>query len=345
MIGLDVGGANLKAVHLETSRHLQRPFALWQQPERLAGEIERLLADLGCSRHDEIAVTMTGEMCDCFHNRTQGVMEIAAAVFSAAQRFSRSRSDVHFYSVEGRFHHLPLSSNEASLLASSNWHASASWLARSTQSAGLWIDVGSTTCDVIAVGGGRVLSTARSDWDRMLSGELLYAGVERSNLVGIAAEIRVDNQPVALINELFATTLDIMTILGMRQANGQSSHTADGRDDRLEYCYARLARAVARDDDVELRPWLIRCAQELYQALRSRLSAVILQQTNRFFPDATSCSYWCGGQADRLIEEATAHAAASASQPLTMHRGDSPFPESVTAPAFAVASLASSIVV
>ena len=43
IIGIDVGGANLK---LADGRgfHLSRPFALWRHPERLAAELKALLA-------------------------------------------------------------------------------------------------------------------------------------------------------------------------------------------------------------------------------------------------------------------------------------------------------------
>ncbi len=49
-IGLDIGGANLKASN-GRSRSLSRPFAIWKEPERLAVELRELLQDfVGASR-------------------------------------------------------------------------------------------------------------------------------------------------------------------------------------------------------------------------------------------------------------------------------------------------------
>ena len=43
IIGLDIGGANLKAATADGAAQ-SRPFALWKRPRELAAELNKLLA-------------------------------------------------------------------------------------------------------------------------------------------------------------------------------------------------------------------------------------------------------------------------------------------------------------
>ena len=83
VLGLDVGGANLKAAHTDGAA-LSRPFALWKDPGGLAGALRGLIAEMAAA--DLLAVTMTGELCDCFESKRQGVLAILDAVEEAAGR-------------------------------------------------------------------------------------------------------------------------------------------------------------------------------------------------------------------------------------------------------------------
>ncbi len=57
VLGLDIGGANLKAAHSRGGVRL-RPFALWKDPAGLPGALRELLR--GWPPFDRVAVTMTG---------------------------------------------------------------------------------------------------------------------------------------------------------------------------------------------------------------------------------------------------------------------------------------------
>src|SRR5262245_42291736 len=81
VIGLDIGGANIKAAHSGGAARLV-PFALWKQPQRLGEQLRRLIASM--PRTDLLAVTMTGELCDCYESKRQGVNAILDAVEAAA---------------------------------------------------------------------------------------------------------------------------------------------------------------------------------------------------------------------------------------------------------------------
>src|SRR5437867_4457715 len=77
VLGLDVGGANLEAAHTGGAAR-SRPFPLWKRPHDLAAALRALVAVLPPA--DRVAVTMTGELCDCFPTSRDGVRHILAAV-------------------------------------------------------------------------------------------------------------------------------------------------------------------------------------------------------------------------------------------------------------------------
>ncbi|HMF14333.1 MAG TPA: hypothetical protein VKE94_18580, partial [Gemmataceae bacterium] len=73
VLGLDIGGANLKAAHSDGTAQ-STAFALWKTPERLADQLRQLIASM--PTHDMVALTMTGELCDCYESKRQGVHAI-----------------------------------------------------------------------------------------------------------------------------------------------------------------------------------------------------------------------------------------------------------------------------
>src|SRR3978361_399199 len=76
VLGLDIGGANLKAATAD-KRAVSVPFALWKQPDKLPVALAELVAKFPDAT--EMAVTMTGELCDCFETKRDGVHAIIAA--------------------------------------------------------------------------------------------------------------------------------------------------------------------------------------------------------------------------------------------------------------------------
>jgi hypothetical protein len=69
ILGWDVGGANLKAARIGEEgqsgpKVLERPLALWREPQRLPAALAEAADQLGGAR--TMAVTMTAELADCF---------------------------------------------------------------------------------------------------------------------------------------------------------------------------------------------------------------------------------------------------------------------------------------
>src|SRR4051794_35656238 len=122
VLGLDIGGANLKAAHT-FGWATTLAFPLWKFPERLTAELVLLTAQSPpCG---QVAVTMTGELCDCFATKREGVAAILTAVETAF-----SGTTIHVWRTDGRFTD-PASARETPLqTGAANWHALATFACR-----------------------------------------------------------------------------------------------------------------------------------------------------------------------------------------------------------------------
>jgi probable H4MPT-linked C1 transfer pathway protein len=245
-LGLDIGGANLKAAD---GRGWARsvPFALWRNPRGLAEKLGELLEKTPAA--ERLAVTMTGELCDCFDNKAEGVRHILDSISVAAKN-----RPVRVYCSDGRFASIEEASESPKLAEASNWHALAKFACRFVASgAGLLIDVGSTTTDVIPLVDGRVAASGRSDTERLLSQELLYRGVGRTPICALTDALPLREKLCPIAAEVFATTADAYLLLGDLNEDREADWTADGRPLTKKFACQRLARQLCADSD-DLQP-------------------------------------------------------------------------------------------
>ncbi|MCZ6794235.1 MAG: H4MPT-linked C1 transfer pathway protein [Planctomycetota bacterium] len=242
--GLDVGGANIKAARSD-GRAVSLGFALWKSPDRLPGAIEAALSAV--LPFERLAVTLTGELCDCYETRDEGVRHVLESVAAAAGRVSPGVA-VDVWRLDGRLVALSDALPPAEGVAAANWLALATWAAsRVPGSSGFAIDVGSTTTDLVALGGGAAHPVGRTDTERLASGELVYSGVERTPLCALLREVRHRGRRCRIAAELFATTLDVYLVLGEIAEDPEHYETADGREATVPRARARLARTVCAD--------------------------------------------------------------------------------------------------
>jgi probable H4MPT-linked C1 transfer pathway protein len=234
ILGLDIGGANLKAA-LASGEARTVPFALWKAPHDLPHRLRELLAAFP---HDALAITMTGELCDCFASKREGVHAILDSVCAAA----RSDTPIHVWSTHGRFLEVAQARAEPPRVASANWHALATFAGRLTPvGPALLIDVGSTTTDIVPLLDGKPSGRGRTDPERLKHGELVYTGVRRTPVCAILG--------MDAAAELFATTLDVYLLLELIEEEPADCDTADSRPATRPFAHARLARM--RCDDVQ----------------------------------------------------------------------------------------------
>jgi len=233
MLGLDIGGANLKAA-TPGKRAVSVPFALWKDKDDLAAELRRLAEQFPEARG--FAATMTGELCDCYATSAEGVRHILAAVQGAARGFP-----VHVWSTAGAFVTVDRAKAEPMTVAAANWHATASYAGRFvSRGVGLLLDIGGTTTDLIPLLDGEVAAFGLTDVQRLANGELVYTGVGRTPAATLLPAGRH-------ASELFAATLDAYLLLNRIAEQPENGNTADGRPATREHAHGRLARMLGGD--------------------------------------------------------------------------------------------------
>ncbi len=269
-LALDIGGANLKAA--DGSRFaVSRPFALWRRRQELTAALVDLLAD--CPAADQLAITMTGELADCFVTKAEGVTAILDAVEAAA-----GGRLVRVYLTDGSWASPAEATAQPLLAAASNWHALARFAGRFVRGgAGLLIDIGSTTCDIIPLHNGRPVAQGRTDPERLISGELVYTGVQRSPVCAVIDRVGWLSQKTAcpLAQEVFATTWDVYLLLGDLPEEPASTHTADGRPATKDHAHERIARSICADRSMVSREDAVQMAQCIADAQRKRIAEAL----------------------------------------------------------------------
>ena len=181
---------------------------------------------------------MTGELCDCFETKRDGVHRILAQIESA---FPETPIDV--WSTAGKFI-VPAEARQQPLhVAAANWRtawprsvgSSSSFrqnLQKQLQTI-LLLDVGSTTSDIIPIVHGTRRRVASLTPDRLRSKELVYTGLR----AGLPSAALVQEMVMA---EFFATAQDAYLVLGMIAEDAEDRSTADGRPATAAFAHARL---------------------------------------------------------------------------------------------------------
>jgi probable H4MPT-linked C1 transfer pathway protein len=240
ILGLDIGGANLKAANT-AGWSSSRPFHLWREPERLREALGQWLAD--APAFSRVALTMTGELADCFQTKAQGVRFICGAV----REFAAARP-VSVYATGGQFQTLEEACEHPLAAAASNWHALASYVAQAFAiEHGLLMDLGSTTCDIIPLRQRNVAACGKTDTQRLISGELVYTGVVRSPICAIVSALPYRGAWCPTAQELFATAGDAYLVLRLIEEDPSDASTADGRPATRQGARDRLARSICAD--------------------------------------------------------------------------------------------------
>ena len=228
MIGIDVGGANLKVVD-KNGVHLHY-CPLWEE-----APVTDCLLRYVQEPADPAAVVMSGELADCFENKAQGISFIVGAVKAA---FPRAK----FYGTDSRFHE-----GAAPLLAAANWLASADYL-RTRHPGAVLLDIGSTTADIIPLGRFPELH-GLTDLLRLQKGYLLYTGMLRTNIATLLRSVDLAGVWTPVSTEYFATGADAHLVLGHIPAALYSCDTPDRKEKTPAASLRRLARVVCADLD------------------------------------------------------------------------------------------------
>ncbi len=238
-LGLDIGGANLKAAD---GRGLvwTRPSGPWRR-EDLALTLRQWLADL--PRAERLAITTTGTLCDGFGTKAEAVRAVLDAIGAGA-----GGGRIWVYRTDGSWVPPDAAQDDPLPVAASSWHALARFAGRSApQRAGLVIGVGSSTCDLVPLVHGLPTPRGRTDPERLISGELVYTGVQHSPICAVASRVPWRGFLCPLAQEVSATMWDVYLLLGDLPEEPDRTDTADGRPATRQAAHDRLARSICAD--------------------------------------------------------------------------------------------------
>jgi (4-(4-[2-(gamma-L-glutamylamino)ethyl]phenoxymethyl)furan-2-yl)methanamine synthase len=293
VLGLDIGGANLKAAHSRGGARTV-PFALWKNPQGLSAALRALISLM--PPHDLLAVTMTGELCDCFTSKREGVEAILDSVQDVA-----GRMPVRVWTTHGQFLPLKDARQEPLRVAAANWLAAATFAGQYAQGcAALFLDIGSTTTDIIELWNGKPVASAWTDVDRLKWDELVYTGVRRTPVCALLGS--------KVAAEFFATTLDVYLVLGLISEDEEDCNTADNRPAAKPWASVRLARMLGGDGETVEEQEIVQLARqvmdrqiaiidEAVQRIRKRmpepLQAIVLSGSGEFLARKIVASFGC----------------------------------------------------
>jgi (4-(4-[2-(gamma-L-glutamylamino)ethyl]phenoxymethyl)furan-2-yl)methanamine synthase len=300
VIGWDLGGANVKLASVEDGRVAsvaQIPCPILPERRKFDAAIEAALPLVALPASH--AVTMTGELSDVFGDRAEGVAYLVDLMVKTV-----GTQPLSIYAGEAGF----LGSDDAKRhtleVASANWHATASLVARG-HADGLLVDVGTTTTDLIPIKAGKISARGATDAERLTEGELLYTGVVRTLVMAVAhfAPFRGRVQKIAA--ERFATMADVWRLTGDLPDDADRYPAADQRGKSPAESAGRLARMLGRDaNEAELAEWI---ALARYfadcQLAEIEHTARNLAERDALPPDAPAIGAGCGRFIVRRLAE------------------------------------------
>lgn len=232
ILGVDIGGANIKIASPDGSFVFSRYTPLWKDFDALGRTLGETKENIDV---DAVGAVMTGELSDYFETKKEGILRIVDVIREIFGEKSYFFGDHGF----SKYIDKPMSFSAA------NWIASSLVIAKEFQDV-IFVDIGSTTSDIIPILGGEIVAS-RTDLERLRKGELVYSGVLRTNVACLLDRITIDNIPHRISSEFFAITADVYLLLGDIRRKDYTCKTPDGRDKDEKSAMRRIARVLCAD--------------------------------------------------------------------------------------------------
>ncbi len=245
IVGWDIGGAHVKAAVINSTGKIiavyQQPCPLWKGLAQLQHAVNTIMQELAGSnpRH---AITMTGELVDLFDNRDDGVKQIIQTMIELLPE----SEILIFAGQEGFLKSSQIDAKYYTSIASANWLASALFAAQQLSN-GLFVDCGSTTTDILLLNDGQVPAEGYTDYQRLMSKELIYTGIIRTAVMAVTQTALDQGKEIGLMAEYFATMADVYRVTGELNDTHDQTDTADGAEKTVLASARRLSRMIGCD--------------------------------------------------------------------------------------------------
>ncbi len=268
VIGWDIGGANTKAVYINTKetavyafKVATEYFPFWKDAKALDATLLRIRKQLsGEEAMDGVGVTTTAELSDAYRTKREGVNHILECC-----RQAFASVPIYVLTVNAKLETLDLAIDTPFEVAAANW-AATGWLASQYMRDCIVVDVGSTSTSIIPVIDGKVAASGKTDLEKLINGELVYTGSLRTNVATIVHSIPLPLRGGVsrVSSELFAQSGDVHLILGNITSEDYSVETADCKGKTREETLARLARVVCADTETLTEQELVEIAKYIF---------------------------------------------------------------------------------
>lgn len=282
-IGWDIGGANIKASLISLKEpeqvviQVNDYFEMWQDFQALASTLTDIVEQMiPITEVDSMAVTITAELADAFRTKEEGVRFVVHSLEKAFPSTS-----VHILTTDATFVSLQQAVAMTLKVSAANWIATASMVAKQASNA-MFMDMGSTTTDIIPICDGGIVVNGKTDPGRLTYGELVYTGMLRNNVCSLVDRVPVDGKWLTVSSEYFVTTGDIHLLLQHISPEQFTAATADGRPAIYQYSLERLARLVCADINMMSEESLLALARFVSEKQMQRITDNLLHVASRF---------------------------------------------------------------
>jgi hypothetical protein len=290
-LGLDIGGANIKAVLLEFKgekisnfKSLTLYFPIWklgknQLPQTLNSIKSKLASSLNVRG---LGLTFTAELSDVYMSKREGVAHIINSVREVFREFP-----IGVVNCFGELISVEKALAEPLKAASANWAASG-WMTSKLFKEALTIDIGSTTTTIIPVKNGKIMVEGKNDLEKLSCGELVYTGALRTSPSAIVKEVPIRGKPTRVSSENFAITADLYLALGEISREDYTVETPDGRGKSVDEALARIARLVCADLEMLPREEVLSLADYVAEQQLKQIVEAVNQVFHRYWDEEVS---------------------------------------------------------
>ena len=264
ILGIDIGGANTKIASDDGKIVELHYIPLWKNT-MLPGMLLEIAQRL---KPEKVGVVITGELADCFPDKDAGLSYIIDAVNNVFE-------NAFFLDNNG-----DLTKEKKRSIAAANWMAS-SLLTGKEYGDCIFVDIGSTTTDIIPIKNGKPLAS-KTDFIRLKKGELVYSGALRTNIAAILKRVKFGNSESRISSELFAITADAYIVLGLIEQENYTCDTPDGAGKTLIDAKRRISRIVCADLNEIRNDEVFSIARQVMDAQVSDIRAAIHEISHRY---------------------------------------------------------------